>query len=460
MSGSQYDNNYITNIEYDPNNIGRVYHKHSNKKHLSSSHNNLDDTDTNNTNNTNNNCNDKEESTIINKNTINQNKTTTRISNTNTQTQNILTKTSPYQVPDVEINDARSPNEFKGVTFSKFKKSDVRKELLNSLLQSKIEPACYWSAELICAGHFEELWDIIIHFYSKHIHTGNPKLAVYLDTKVGRFKDTIHNGYAGYEIRLRNNERVRQMFCEIMCLLCDAKRKHTFDTVKIKHDYFDISSLSDKLKAPSVLYSELVFVNSEDPKELFIAINELVYQLTLENIMDVCFWIEWIIEYDNYMRSRKQTLKCSRRSFVPVDPKLQMEVVWMLWDIFFKVCDENIHLKNGRLIKSIVKSLLNLFCLRYTVGCVRKRKSILYFVASIIVEGINTSEEIIRSSEKEKMVSVVSKVNLVYEQLKKNEETPATDYLFTNMKSTNLEKTIEKLEKLNSLGESFIPRVE
>jgi hypothetical protein len=363
-------------------------------------------------------------------------------------------------IPPAEINDARLPSEFKGFTFSKFKKADVRKELLNSLLQAKIEPACYWSAELICAGHFEELWDIIIHFYSKHIHSGNPKMAVYLDTKVGRFKDIVHNGYAGYEIRLRNNDKIRQMFCEIMCLLCDAKRKHTFDTVKIKSDYFDIAKLSDKLKAPNVLYSELVFINSEDPKELFIAINELVYHLTVDNLMEICFWIEWIIEYDNYMRSRKQTLKCGRRSFVPVESKLQMEVVWMLWDIFLKVCDENINLKNGRLIKSVVKSLLNLFCLRFTVACVRKRKSILYFVASILVEGVNINEEIIRSTEKEKMVSIMTKINLVYDQMKKNEEKPSTDYLFTNVQSSNLEKTIQQLEQINSLGESFIPRIE
>ena len=64
------------------------------------------------------------------------------------------------------LNDKRTINEFKNKTFSKYSKTKVKKELLKSLYNSLIEPSCYWSVELICSGHYQDLWEIILLYMS------------------------------------------------------------------------------------------------------------------------------------------------------------------------------------------------------------------------------------------------------------------------------------------------------
>lgn len=353
---------------------------------------------------------------------------------------------------DCEINDIREQKDFRSITFSEFKKSDAKKELLINLYKSKIEPACYWSAELICAGHYSDLWDLVIGFYTKHIHIGNPKLVSYLDLRINNFKEIISNGYVNQELRLRNNDRMRKLFCEVMCVLCEAKKSHCYAEVKVKKEDFDLTQMTERFKAPNVKYVEDLFLK-DDPKELFIAANEFAYNLSEEgkNCVSACYWMEWIIEFETICKQRKEKFKCERRVFANVDDKCQMDIIWIIWDIFLtrsKQC--------SNLIQRIIISALNIFCLRYRTGCHKKRRPIMYFIIGIFTESFSIEEEIVK--DKNKIITITKNINKIYKQIKKNEHSPGTDYLYQNVKASNLEKTIAKLETMSSLGEEYIPR--
>jgi hypothetical protein len=354
---------------------------------------------------------------------------------------------------DNEINDIRTDKEFRSITFSEFKKTDVKKELIKSLYNSKIEPACYWSAELICAGHYSDLWDIIIGFYSKHIHIGNPKLITYLELRIKNFKEIMQGGYINMELRLRNNDKFRKLFCEIMCVLCEARKKHCYNQIKIKKEEFDLTQLTERFKAPEIKYAETIYLK-EDPKELFIAVNELAYNISEDgkNSVNACYWMEWIIEFETICKQKKEKCKCERRQFANVDSKFQMDIVWIIWDAFLSEAK-----KRTTFTQRIVNSALNIFCLKYTQGCHKKRRLLLYFVIEVFTEPFSFEDEIIK--DKTKLLTITSNIDKIYKQIKKNEHSPGTEYLYKNISANNLEKTIAKLETMNSLGAEYIPRI-
>ena len=75
----------------------------------------------------------------------------------------------------------------------------------------------------------------------------------------------------------------------------------------------------------------------------------------------------------------------------------------------------------------------------------------MYFAISLVVNVYNPRNEIIENKE---MVEVVTgRIHSVYKQIKKNEISPSTDYLFNGFNDkSDLDKTIKRLEMLNSMN--------
>jgi hypothetical protein len=346
-----------------------------------------------------------------------------------------------------EINDIRTPAQFKGVSFSKYKKTDVRTQMVDAILKGKIEPACYWSAQLICAGHFMEVWENILYYMAKYIHLGNPKIVIYLEMRYGIFKEIMKKGHYTSELDLRNNLRIRQLFAEIISVLTVSNRKHSFESIKInREEEFDMTQMTERLKAPNVKYAESIFL-PEDPKELYIAINEFAYHISTErrNMLSACYWIEWIIEFDLICKKRKETVLCQRRSHICVETKFQRDIIWLIWDAILKytTCIEN------PFISRLQNAILSLFCIKYTTASCKKRRYLLYFAVALLTETVAIDIETV--SKKEIVQNVIDKINEIYKQIKKNEESPNMEYLFSNLdKKASFDQSVKKMELLNA----------
>ena len=352
-----------------------------------------------------------------------------------------------------EITDLRPITDFKGTTFSNYKQTDVKRELINCLINSNIEPSCYWGAEMVCSGHFSELWDILILFYSKYVHISNPKMSIYMEMRIEQFKGILHHGFVDNELALRNNAKIRHIFVELITILCLCKRKHTFQSVVIKNTDYDMVHMTNKMRAPSITFGKSVFME-EDPQELFIAVNELAYNITA-NVQDInyaYFWIEWIIEFERRCKRKKEKCECERRHKIQVHPKYQMDIIWIVWDVFMTEAKER-----SPLIPKIMKALLSIFCLRYSPGISRRRKYVLYCAIAIMCEQSLSQEDIIKESQKPILKNVVERMDIVYKQIKKNELVSKSNYLLHGLeKNANREQSIAKLNILyNNLNETI-----
>ena len=127
----------------------------------------------------------------------------------------------------------------------------------------------------------------------------------------------------------------------------------------------------------------------------------------------------------------------------------------MIWDVFL-----NNTIKKETQVRETIKSLLNLFCIQYKPSIKKKRRFILYFAISLLIEQCNWSIPIYTDKDKTTIENIKKKIDVIYKEIKKNEIKPGTDYLFNNSicKTKNLENTLNKLDKMGSMT-GFIPRI-
>jgi len=338
------------------------------------------------------------------------------------------------------IEDSRSNKDFKSISFSGYKKSSVVKELSKSIMVKRIEDILYWSSELICSGHFLDLWETIFSVYSQHIHLGNPKLAIYLYTRYNDFKTIVMNGYIDRELLLRDNENIRHIFAEIMYMLCYSRKKYALQFLKISLEEIHLSNITHLFIADTTHYIDNVF-SKDDPKELFIPFNELAYNLSkkVNSSHNCSYWLEWILTYEKICKKKKQHLTARLRNHVPVHQSFKTDIIWIVWDIILQQIESY-----SQTHKKIIDCLYRLYCIRYSTNTKQKRRIIIYCAFLFMCDNVDLSLPINQSTTP--FVEIKKGLPKIYQRIKKSENQESTT------SSENIQKTSKKLDILNSIS--------
>ena len=322
------------------------------------------------------------------------------------------------------IKDTRDHSQFKELTFSGFKKTQVINTVFKNIEAKKVEGACHWTTECIISGYANILWEKIIIFSSKVIHINNPRLPEYLCNK-----DIIYNNQLKLidpknkdrYIFLRNSQMIRNLFFDVVTTLTTSlktKRYDKYSKVDTSED-FKYENMKKRLcGGMNILPDHIMRFN--DPDEIKIILNEIFTMLKNKQFGydRCCFWILWLLKWEAQHKKKKLQWSVEYRDVKEVDTKYRSNVIWIVWDIIneeLKSRDEN--------VRKQISFLYKLFTNNFTIGKRNSRLPLLFQAVCYLTHTINFSIPI-RTNFK-LFIEVQCNVNKMF-GAKKQHEKPLT----------------------------------
>ena len=277
----------------------------------------------------------------------------------------------------MNVHDSRTVADFQKFTFSGHLRSAVLKVIDENIKLGNADYACYWSLEMMCSGLVHSLWNQFFESAAKHIHRGVPNIFLYLVEKYEAFSPYEQQYSVLQMTEIRNNPDVRALICEVAATLalCRKQKPLAFPRIVPEHDFQQIT-IQEHLKAPSSNYGRTI-IQDEDPLELYVTINELVYSLRPEaqDSMRALYWSAWILKYASQRKKEKQDVLCAHRG----NDEFGRHPVWMIWDAVLQAG------KNSPYIDALYK----MYCLRWKIGKLKSKQVFLLAAITFVCETID-----------------------------------------------------------------------
>jgi hypothetical protein len=264
-------------------------------------------------------------------------------------------------------------------------RSAVLKVIDENIKLGNADYTCYWSLEMLCSGLVHSLWTQFFESAARHIHRASPNVFLYLVQKYEVFS-TYEQQYSTLQMTaIRNNPDVRNLICEVAATLalCRKQKPLTFPKIKPEHDFQQLT-IQETLKAPSSEYGRSVALG-EDPIELYIPLNELVYCLRPESrdIMRALYWSAWIMKYASVKKKEKQEIVCAYRGNQFIDDKFGRHPIWMIWTAVLEAAKIS---PQAGLLNPYIDALFKMYCLRWSAGNMKSKNLFLLSAITFVCE--------------------------------------------------------------------------
>jgi hypothetical protein len=304
------------------------------------------------------------------------------------------------------IYDIRTAKDFRNLTISGYKKSDVINAYQNSMINNKLEEAVRWGCELHASGLEKKIWDSLYLLITKYIHLNNPKFFIYYMKRLKDYKKIIKSFPSkNYELFSRNNQEIRNMIGELTSISCITKKNNLFlpnSLPKLGKNFFETCELKKRMLSTGLNEMIDFFYNSTS-KEMRLAINEIYINLiskkgTFDNLL---YWYIWLEKMENIRKKDEGDEKD-----ILID-ELWVMIIWRVINKYKKRLDNNSVI--------YIDKIHEVYIDNFKVNHIVKKKYLIFMAFLFFRKNINLSFHLYPSEHL--IIQVNGNINRMYERI-------------------------------------------